>query len=48
MGIPNDFLDAYFFNIEMVPKWRKDIVPMLTIGNLHLSTLTEANLMFIE
>ena len=32
--IPDDFLDAYLFNVEMVPKWSKDIVPMLTVGNL--------------
>ena len=46
MGVPDD--NAYLFNVEMVPKWSKDIVPMLTIGNLHLSNLIEANLAFIE
>ena len=48
VGIPNDLPHAYLFNVEMVLKWSKDIVPMLTIGNLHFSTLIEANLAFIE
>ena len=33
-GVPDDLLDAYMFNVKMVPKWSKDIVPMLTVGNL--------------
>ena len=48
VGVPDDLPDAYLFNVEMVPKWSKDIVPMLTIGNLHLSTSKEANLVLIE
>ena len=48
VGIPDDLPNAYLFNVEMVPKWNEDIVPMLTIGNLHLSTLKEANLALIE
>ena len=49
MGVPDGLSDAYLFNVEMVPKWSKDIVPMLTIGNLCLSTSSkEANLAFIE
>ena len=32
----------------MVPMWSKDIVPMLTVGNLQLSTSREANLSYIE
>ena len=39
VGIPDDLLEAYLLNVEMVPKWNKDVVPMLIIGNLHLSTL---------
>ena len=34
MGVPDDLLGAYLFNGEMVPKWSKGIVPMLTIGSL--------------
>ena len=34
VGVPDDLLDAYLFNVEMVPKWRKDIIPMLTVGSL--------------
>ena len=48
MGVLDDILDAYLFSVEVVPKWSKDSVPMLTIGNLHLSTLKEVNLAYIE
>ena len=48
MGVLDDLLDAYLFNVEMVPKWSKDIVPMLTIGNLQLPTSKEANLSYVE
>ena len=48
VGIPNDLPDTYLFNVEMVPKWSKDIAPMLTLGNIHLSTLIKDNLAFIE
>ena len=48
MGIPDDLPDTYLFNVEMVPKWSKVIVPKLTIGNLHLSTYKEASLASIE
>ena len=34
MGVLDDLLDVYLFNVEMVPKWSKDIVPMLVIGSL--------------
>ena len=29
----DDLLDAYLFNVEMVPKWSKDIIPVLTVGS---------------
>ena len=48
MGVPDDLPDAYLFNVEMVVKWSKDIVPMLTVGSLQLSTSKEANLTFVE
>ena len=34
VGVPDDLPDAYLFNVEMVPKWSKDIVPMLIVGSL--------------
>ena len=34
VGVPDDLLDTYLFNVEMVPKWSKDVVPMLTVGSL--------------
>ena len=48
VGVPDDLPDAYLFNVEMVPKWSKDIVPMLIFGNLQLSTSKEASLLFIK
>ena len=48
MGIPMDLLNLYLFIVEMVSKWSKDIVSMLTLGTLHLSSLKDANLAFIE
>ena len=48
VGVLDDFPDAYLFNIEMVPKWSKDIVPMLIIGIFQLSTSKEASLSYIE
>ena len=32
----------------LMSKWSKDIVPMLTIGNIQLSTSKEANLSYVE
>ena len=43
MGVPDDLPDVYLFHVEMVPKWSKDIVPML-----QLSTSKEATLPFVE
>ena len=48
MDIPNDLLNAYLFNVEMVHKWSKDIVPILTVRNLDSSLSKEANLTFLE
>ena len=48
MVVPNDLLDAYLFNVEMVPKWSKDIVSMLIVGNLQLSVSKEASLLYID
>ena len=48
MGVLDDLSNAYLFNVEMVPKWSKDIVPMLAVGNLQLSTSKEASLSYIE
>ena len=48
MGVPDDLPFAYLFNVEMVPKWSKDIVPLLIVGNLQPSTSIKAHLSFIE
>ncbi|MCO5560567.1 hypothetical protein L7F22_014182 [Adiantum nelumboides] len=44
IGVQDDLPDAYLFNVEMVPKWSKDVVPFLTMGTLRLSDSMEANL----
>ena len=35
MGIDDDLPDAYLFNAEMVPKWSKNIVSLMSIGNIQ-------------
>ena len=35
-GIEDDLPDAYLFNIEMIPKWSENFVPLLTIGQLDI------------
>ena len=32
IGVNNDLLDTYLFNIEMIPKWAERIVTLLTYG----------------
>ena len=32
LGVDDDLLDAYLFNIEMVPKWSEQWIPLLSIG----------------
>ena len=46
--ILDDLPDAYLFNVEMVPQWSKDIVPIFTIGSLHLNDSRDTNLALIE
>ena len=36
MGVEDDLPDAYLFNIEMIPKWSENYVPLLTIGQLNI------------
>ena len=36
MGVENDLPDAYLFNIEMVPRWSEELIPLLTIGQLNI------------
>ena len=35
-GIDDDLSDAYLFNIEMIPKWSEQYVPLMTIGQLDI------------
>ena len=48
MGVQDDLKNAHLFNLEMVPKWNKDVVPKLAMDRLSLSTSRDANLAFIE
>ena len=36
-GILDDLLDAYLFNVEMIPEWSVQFVPMLMSGTLRLN-----------
>ena len=47
-GIPNDLIDAYLFNIEMILEWSVQIVPMLTSGILRLNLDMRENKHLIE
>ena len=42
------FKDAYLFNVEMIPKWSKDLVSLLTIGKLKLNASMDRNLSLVE
>ena len=35
-GVDDDLPDAYLFNIEMIPKWSEQYVPLMTIGRLDI------------
>ena len=35
-GIDDDLPDAYLFNIEMIPKWSEQYVPLMTIGQFDI------------
>ena len=56
--VDDDLLDAYLFNIEMIPKWSekwsKKFVPLLTIGQLDIplamkekQTLVQCTALFV-
>ena len=47
-GVADDLPDAYMFNIDMVPSWSKDIVPILTLGKLQLNQSIETNIANVE
>ena len=36
VGVDDDLPDAYLFNIEMVPRWSEELIPLLTIGQLNI------------
>ena len=47
-GVNDNLLDAYLFNVEKIPKWSRDLVPLLTIGKLNLNDSMERNLFLVE
>ena len=34
--VEDDLPNAYLFNIEMIPRWSEDIIPLLTIGQMDI------------
>ena len=36
-GIDDDLTHAYLFNVEMIPKWSEQYVPLMTIGQFNNS-----------
>ncbi|MCO5551829.1 hypothetical protein L7F22_005332 [Adiantum nelumboides] len=36
-GIDDDLPDAYLFNIDMVPRWSEELIPLLSVGSLHMT-----------
>ena len=47
-GISYDLLDAYLFNIEMIPDWSVHFAPMLTSRALRLNQVMRENKHLIE
>ena len=47
-GIPNDLPNAYLFNVEMIPEWSVQFVPMLMSGMLRLNMDIRENKHLIE
>ena len=43
MVVEDDLPDAYQFNIEMIPRWSEDYVPLLTIAQLDIPLPIESN-----
>ena len=37
-AVEDDFPDTYLFNIDMIPRWSEEMVPLLTIGQIHVPT----------
>ena len=48
IGVPDDLLDAYLFNVDMIPEWSVNVVSLLTIGTLQISESMDANLAVVE
>ena len=36
IGVDDDLLDAYLFNIEMVPRWSEQWIPLLSIAQIEI------------
>ena len=48
MGVNDNLLDAYLFNVEMIHEWSRNLVPLLTIGKLRLDDSMDKNLSLVE
>ena len=48
IGVNDDLLDAYLFNVEMILDWSRNVEPFFTIGKLRLNDSLERNLSMVE
>ena len=46
--VKDDLSYAYFFNVEMILEWSRDLVPFFTIGKLRLNDSKDRNLPLVE
>ena len=48
MKVNNDLSDAYLFKVEMILKWSRKLVLLLTIGRLRFNYSMNKNLSLVE
>ena len=48
IGVNDDLLDTYLFNVEMILEWSRDLVPLLTIGKLKLNDSMDINFSLVK
>lgn len=48
IGVLDNLLNAYLFNVEMIPEWIKNFVLLLTIERLRINESTDHNLSLTE
>ena len=48
IGVNDDPLDAYLFNVEMILEWSRNLVPLLPIRKLRLDDSMDRNPSLVE